>query len=157
MTSREQALSQFLNEVSPDDLIVSSTGKLSRELYELTGGASHFYMQGSMGCALPLALGLAMNTPKQVYCLTGDGSFLMKLGAYATYLEHYPRNLEIVIFDNGCHGSTGGQPTCFRQAEKWVRQFCRIIKVASGAREDLSRPKISCREIARRFRAKVKK
>jgi thiamine pyrophosphate-dependent acetolactate synthase large subunit-like protein len=72
----------------------------------------NFYMLGSMGLAVPIALGVALAQPnRRVFALEGDGSILMQLGALATVAERGQRNLAIVIMDNGAYQITGGQPT----------------------------------------------
>jgi len=157
--TRENAISNLLNEYK-DALIVSSTGKISRELFELRKKrkerTNDFYMQGSMGCAIPIALGLALNCPsKKVLCLTGDGAVLMKLGSLATVLKHKPDNLEIIVLNNNSHESTGGQPTNFDKVKFFVKQVCRIIEVEPKSRKDLGRPNISCKQITRNFRKNV--
>jgi phosphonopyruvate decarboxylase len=96
--------------------VVSSTGKLSRELYELDDRSAdkcnRFYMVGSMGCAAGFALGVARARPdRNVLVLDGDGALLMKLGSLATVGYVAPENYHHVTFDNAAHESTGGQPT----------------------------------------------
>jgi phosphonopyruvate decarboxylase len=96
--------------------VISTTGKLSRELYELDDRAhdkrNRFYMVGSMGCAAGFGLGVARAQPERpVIVLDGDGALLMKLGSLATTGALAPRNYHHVVFDNGAHESTGGQPT----------------------------------------------
>jgi phosphonopyruvate decarboxylase len=69
-------------------------------------------MVGSMGCVLPLALGLALARPElRVIALDGDGAALMRLGAFATAGAYGPANLSHLLLDNGVHDSTGGQAT----------------------------------------------
>ena len=72
----------------------------------------NFYMLGSMGLAAPIALGVAVAQPKRkVFALEGDGSLLMQLGCLSTIAARAPRNLTIVIWDNGIYQITGGQHT----------------------------------------------
>ena len=96
--------------------MVSTTGKLSRELCELDdrdhSRRNRFYMVGSMGCAAGFGLGVARAQPQRpVIVLDGDGALLMKLGSLATTGALAPRNYHHIVFDNGAHESTGGQPT----------------------------------------------
>lgn len=119
--SREDALRRLLpllngtgNQTPP--LVIATTGKLSRELYELDdtdhSRSNRFYMVGSMGCALAFGLGVARAQPdRKVIVLDGDGALLMKLGSLATVGSTGPSNLHHVVLDNGAHDSTGGQPT----------------------------------------------
>jgi phosphonopyruvate decarboxylase len=100
----------------PAAAVIATTGKLSRELYELDDrdGTKHnrFYMVGSMGCAAPFAVGISRAQPQRpVVVLDGDGALLMKLGTLATIGSLAPKNFRHVVFDNGAHDSTGGQPT----------------------------------------------
>lgn len=96
--------------------VVSTTGKLSRELFELDDKAhdkpNRFYMVGSMGCAAGFGLGIARARPaRKVLVLDGDGALLMKMGTLATIGDRKQANLHHVVFDNGAHDTTGGQRT----------------------------------------------
>ena len=115
--TREQALEVLapaLNEALP--AVISTTGKASRELYELDdqdhSRANRFYMVGSMGCAAGFGLGIARAQPeRQVVVLDGDGAVLMKMGSLATAGHLGAKNFHHVVLDNGAYESTGGQPT----------------------------------------------
>ncbi|MCM1302707.1 MAG: phosphonopyruvate decarboxylase [Lachnospiraceae bacterium] len=102
---------------SGDDPIISTTGKASRELFELRerAGQSHekdFLTVGSMGHCSSIALGVALHQPdKTVWCIDGDGAALMHMGALPVIANHHPRNLIHVIINNGSHETVGGQPT----------------------------------------------
>lgn len=115
--TREEALEQILPFIPKDAAIVSTTGMLSRELFELREkyNQSHqtdFLTVGSMGHTSQIALGIALAKPdKQVYCFDGDGSAIMHLGSYAVAGSLAPENLKIIVFNNGAHDSVGGQPT----------------------------------------------
>lgn len=156
--TREQALEELLNRIPSEALVVTCNGKLGRELFELRKkrGESNddFIMIGSMGCALPIALGVALNTKKEVYCLLGDGNFLMKMGAYATYLRYRRPNLKLIILNNGRHDSTGGQPTNFFMIDEYL-PFLEVIDILPGARSDLGRPTLTAVEIKDNFMKKV--
>jgi thiamine pyrophosphate-dependent acetolactate synthase large subunit-like protein len=134
-------------------------GKLGRELFELRvqrgESTNDFYVQGSMGCSLGIAMGLAMNTDKQVYALLGDGEFLMKMGSFATFMKYRPKNLRVVIFNNGCHDSTGGQPNSFQNIRDYIIPMVKVIDVERGSRDNLGRPTMTCPEIRDAFRNKV--
>lgn len=92
--------------------IVATTGYTGRELFGVDDRPANFYMQGSMGHASSIALGIALRAPEQtVTVLDGDGAALMHLGAFSTIGAHAPANLVHVVLDNGSHESTGGQPT----------------------------------------------
>src|SRR6202011_2971031 len=92
--------------------LLASTGFCGRELYAIKDRPNHLYMVGSMGCVVPLALGLALARPDvRVVAVDGDGAALMRLGAFATVGAYGPPNLQHLLLDNGAHDSTGGQAT----------------------------------------------
>ncbi len=116
--SREEALRVILPLLNDNDerpAVIATTGKLSRELYELDdrehSRRNRFYMVGSMGCASGFGLGVARTRPGAVLVLDGDGALLMKFGTLATVGATAARNFHHVVFDNGAHDSTGGQRT----------------------------------------------
>ena len=114
--SWEEAIRQILR-VSGDDPVVSTTGKASRELYELrtAQGQGHehdFLTVGSMGHSSSIALGIALQRPeRRVWCLDGDGAALMHLGAMALIGASQPANFIHIILNNTAHESVGGMPT----------------------------------------------
>jgi phosphonopyruvate decarboxylase len=96
--------------------VLASTGFCGRELYAIADRPNHLYMVGSMGCVVPLGLGLALARPDlQVLALDGDGAALMRMGAFATVGTYGPKNLRHLLLDNGAHDSTGGQATVSSQ------------------------------------------
>jgi phosphonopyruvate decarboxylase len=115
--TREKALEIVLNQLPTDAILVSTTGMLSRELFEMREKyrQSHnqdFLTVGSMGHASQIALGIALAKPdKLVICLDGDGAALMHLGNYGVIGDLAPPNLKLILFNNGAHDSVGGQPT----------------------------------------------
>lgn len=115
--TREQAVEAVVAALDPDDAIVSTTGKLSRELYEYRDrtGQSHereFLTVGSMGHASQIAMGIALAVPeRQVFCLDGDGAMLMHMGGAAVAGAAGVANFKHVIFNNGVHDSVGGMAT----------------------------------------------
>lgn len=160
MITREQALDLILETIPSDALVIACNGKLGRELFELRikreEPNNDFILLGAMGCALAVAIGVARNTEKRVYCILGDGNFLMKMGTMATFLALYPKNLFVYILNNDAHDSTGGQPTAFPAIRRFIPQMYnfRIIDVLKGARADLGRPTHSGAEITRNFMKK---
>lgn len=102
---------------SGEDPIVSTTGKASRELFELreTCEQSHrydFLTVGSMGHSSSIALGVALNKPeKRVWCIDGDGAVLMHMGAMAVIGTIKPGNLIHIVINNAAHETVGGMPT----------------------------------------------
>lgn len=115
--SREEALTRLVEAVDPDSMIVSTTGKLSRELFELReslgqGHGNDFLTVGSMGHSSSIALGIALEKPdRKIFCFDGDGAFIMHMGAISNIGALSPKNLVHVVFNNGAHESVGGQPT----------------------------------------------
>ena len=115
--SREEAVQTVAAALDERDVIVSTTGMISRELFEYrTGkGEGHerdFLTVGSMGHASQIALGIALEKPdRRVWCFDGDGAAIMHMGGMAIVAEKAPRNYIHVIFNNGAHDSVGGQPT----------------------------------------------
>ncbi len=105
----------LLNEAEGRPAVIATTGKLSRELYELDDREhtrhNRFYMVGSMGCASGFGLGVARARKGKVLVLDGDGAVLMKLGTLATIGATGLTNLHHVVIDNAAHDSTGGQRT----------------------------------------------
>ena len=108
---------QHIAKASGEDPIVSTTGKASRELFEtrVANGQSHkydFLTVGSMGHSSSIALGIAVNKPKQrIWCIDGDGAVLMHMGSIAVIGANKPKNLVHVIINNGAHETVGGMPT----------------------------------------------
>jgi len=121
--SRENALEVVLPLLEPDAAIVCTTGKLSRELFELrkARGEGHerdFLTVGGMGHASSIALGVALQTKgRPVYCLDGDGALIMHMGALAVIGNNAPANYRHIVFNNGSHESVGGQPTVGRMID----------------------------------------
>ena len=103
--------------VSGTDPIISTTGKASRELFEIreANGQGHgydFLTVGSMGHSSSIALGIALNKPNnKIWCVDGDGAALMHMGALAVIGAHNPENLVHIVINNGAHETVGGMPT----------------------------------------------
>lgn len=116
--TREEAVGVIARLAGSRDAFVSTTGKLSRELFELREAAHQgherdFLTVGSMGHASMIALGIAMEQPnRRIWCLDGDGAALMHLGAMAVIGQRKPRNLVHVVINNGAHETVGGMPVC---------------------------------------------
>lgn len=113
---REEALAVVLDNLSGDEAVVSTTGKTSREVFELRKNRGEtqrdFLTVGAMGHTSSIALGVAMAQPKRaVVCIDGDGSMLMHLGAMAIIGSVAPANLLHLVLNNQSHESVGGQPT----------------------------------------------
>ena len=167
----------------PDDVpVVVTTGKAGRELFTLADRGQHLYQVGSMGCAAPMGLGIALTTSRRTLVLDGDGAALMKLGAMATIGAHRPAGLLHVVLDNGVHDSTGGQATvsatvdfagvalacgyaraftcdsvagfeaAFAQALAGSGPALLHVRIRPGSIAGLGRPTVAPHEVAQRFR-----
>lgn len=116
--TREEAAGLILEASGPSDCFVSTTGKLSREIFELreARGEDHrrdFLTVGSMGHASMIALRIAEEKPdRRVWCLDGDGAAFMHLGSLPLIGRRSPKNLIHVIINNGAHETVGGMPVC---------------------------------------------
>lgn len=114
---RESAIRSIIKTIHQDDVIVSTTGKISRELYEsskliLNNCSQSFFTVGSMGHASMIALGIALNkTNKRIYCIDGDGAVLMHMGALPFIAKQNPNNFVHILLNNDAHESVGGMPT----------------------------------------------
>ncbi len=128
-TSRDQAkvmnrfdiTQRLIGLLRRDEAVIAGIGYTNFDLWaasETPAGRrqQNFYMLGSMGLAVPLALGVAIAQPnRKVFALEGDGSILMQLGSFSTVAARAPKNLCIVIMDNGAYQITGGQSTMTAQ------------------------------------------
>ena len=114
---REQAIETVIRQLKNTDVVVSTTGHISREVYETRErlGQSHkqdFLTVGSMGHSSSIALGIALEKPdRTVYCFDGDGAFLMHEGATAVNASKKLNNFKHIVFNNEAHDSVGSQPT----------------------------------------------
>jgi phosphonopyruvate decarboxylase len=121
--TRTQAIEAVLANLRDDDIVVSTTGMTSREVFdyrERSGQGHHrdFLTVGSMGHASQIALGVAAQHPdRTVICLDGDGALLMHLGSMAIIGTQHPVNFRHVVINNGAHDSVGGQPTAARRID----------------------------------------
>ncbi|TAM53161.1 MAG: phosphonopyruvate decarboxylase [Paraburkholderia sp.] len=113
LPSRREALERVIAHTPVSTTVVlASTGFCGRELYALDDRPNQLYMVGSMGCVMPLALGLSLARPDlSVVAIDGDGAALMRMGAFATLGAYGRSNLAHLLLDNGAHESTGGQAT----------------------------------------------
>lgn len=115
--SREEAIQAVAAFAGTDACIVSTTGMISRELFEYResmkqGHSYDFLTVGSMGHASQIALGIALEKEdRTVYCFDGDGAVLMHMGSMAIVGSLHPHNYIHIVFNNGAHDSVGGQPT----------------------------------------------
>tara|TARA_Y100001935_G_scaffold254474_1_gene263655 strand:+ start:323 stop:1462 length:1140 start_codon:yes stop_codon:yes gene_type:complete len=175
--SREQAIKNIVKHLNESDLIVSTTGMTSRELYEhraqaKQGHSNDFLTVGSMGHTASIALGLAQTQiDRKIFCIDGDGSVLMHMGALGVLGSSGTKNIIHIVINNGVHDSVGGQPTvgfdidlpeiakscnyahvfsiedkenlskCLSNVQQLQGPIFIEIKVQKGARDNLGRPK----------------
>jgi len=178
--TREDALKIILDGLTDEDIVVSTTGKTSREIFEIReargqGHSNDFLTVGSMGHTASIAYGVCIGTEKNVYCIDGDGSFLMHMGAMAVIGSNVPKNFKYILNDNSAHESVGGQPTCTEsidvpailkacgfasvavateteEIEKGVAALadgslsCLVIHTKQGSRDNLGRPTTTPKE-----------
>ena len=122
-TMKREEIIRHIVAASGEDPIVSTTGKASRELFEIreANKQSHkydFLTVGSMGHSSSIALGVALNKPeKRIWCIDGDGAVLMHMGAMAVIGANKPANLIHVVINNGAHETVGGMSTVAEQID----------------------------------------
>ena len=115
--TREESLEMIVNHLPDDSIIVSTTGKTSREIYEIRekNNEPHFkdfLTVGSMGHCSSIALGITIAKPSvRVICIDGDGALIMHMGSIPTIGKVRPKNLIHILINNGVHDSVGGQRT----------------------------------------------
>lgn len=140
--SREDALEVVLSHIGKDDFVVSTTGKTSREVFEIRErrGQDHthdFLTVGGMGHTLSISFGMALGTSANVWCLDGDGSLLMHMGSAAVLAQRWPKNLHYVVNNNGAHESVGGQPTVARSVDlPGILSSCGFARVVEARTAD---------------------
>src|SRR6202142_573831 len=109
---RRAAMATLLADRSDDLLVVPGLGSTTWDLFAAGDNDRNFYLWGAMGGAAMIGLGLALAQPKRrVAVITGDGEMLMGLGSLATIGIQQPKNLAVIVFDNGVYGETGMQPS----------------------------------------------
>ena len=113
---RENAIKIIVDNLNEKDIIISTTGKTSRELFEYRIAKKEiprdFYTVGSMGCSSSIGLSIALSKPnRKLFVFDGDGAAIMQLGSLATIGHYSPKNFYHIIFDNNSYDSTGGQLT----------------------------------------------
>ncbi len=110
--NRSDLTRRLVARLKKDEAVVGGIGNTHFDLWAAAQRPQNFYMLGSMGLAVPIALGVAVAQPqRQVFALEGDGSLLMQLGALGTVATVKPKNLVIIVWDNGVFQITGAQPT----------------------------------------------
>jgi thiamine pyrophosphate-dependent acetolactate synthase large subunit-like protein len=149
--SRADLTARLVGRLQAEEAIVAGIGFTNFDLWTVGHRPQNFYMLGSMGLALPIALGVALAQPaRRVFALEGDGSLLMQLGVLGTIAGRRPGNLAMIVWDNAAYQITGGQPTATAEAvdlvgvargcgiasSHWVRDeahFDQLVGEALGA------------------------
>jgi len=131
--NRFELTKRLVAQLKRDEAVIGGIGNANFDLWASGQRPQNFYMLGSMGLAIPIALGVALAQPRRhVLALEGDGSLLMQLGCLATVAERAPKNLTIVVWDNGIYQITGSQPTASASAADLVA-IARGAGIASSA------------------------
>tara|TARA_R100001591_G_C4293498_1_gene168401 strand:+ start:144 stop:608 length:465 start_codon:yes stop_codon:yes gene_type:complete len=142
MLSRKEAINNIFEKHGEDAIYVTNTGYISRAVYnEYPTNKNIFYMQGSMGLAPCIGLGIAMSSNKDVVVLSGDGALLMHLGITHTIAEQNLKNLFVYVLDNGCHESVGGYD-CVELKDSSTG-ITEVIKISNDGKTD--RVKLDCK------------
>lgn len=108
----QRALMLKLLKKNRDAIIIGSLGTISKDLEEIPH-KHKILIRGAMGCVMGVGLGYALSSKKKVIVIVGEGSFLMKLGSIATINKYKPKNLKVIILNNGKYASCGGQKNNF--------------------------------------------
>ena len=125
--NRSDLTRRLVARLQREEAVVGGIGHTHFDLWAAGPRPQNFYMLGSMGLAIPIALGVAVAQPqRKVIALEGDGSLLMQLGALGTVASVQPKNLVIVVWDNGSYQITGSQPTLTSSSVD-------LVAVAQGA------------------------
>jgi thiamine pyrophosphate-dependent acetolactate synthase large subunit-like protein len=125
--NRSELTRRLVAKLKRQEAVIAGIGNTNFDLYAAGHRPENFYMLGSMGLACPIALGIALAQPERgVIALEGDGSILMSLGCLTTIGMVKPRNLTIIIMDNGIYQITGKQPSA-------TQRTADIVAIARGA------------------------
>jgi len=125
-----------------EEAVIGGIGNTNFDLWSAGRRPQNFYMLGSMGLAFPIALGVAVAQPRRrVIALEGDGSLLMQLGCLTTIAATVPKNLTLIVMDNGIYQITGGQPTPAAAASDIVAvaRGCGLESAWASDEEDFER------------------
>jgi thiamine pyrophosphate-dependent acetolactate synthase large subunit-like protein len=140
--NRFELTQRLVAKLKDEEAVIGGIGNTNFDLWSAGRRPQNFYMLGSMGLAFPIALGVAIAQPKRrVIALEGDGSLLMQLGCLSTIAATAPRNLTLVVMDNGIYQITGGQPTPAAAATDLVAvaRGCGLESAWAADEEDFER------------------
>lgn len=134
--NRQEAIETTMTTIDSQDVVVSTTGLISREIFEKFDSKRNIYVPGSMGLTSSIGLGLAVSCPnKKVIVIDGDSSLLMNLGSIVTIGNRQPANLLHIVIDNGSYGSCSEEKSMSDSAhlEKLALNVgYQFIRVVSG-------------------------
>ena len=147
--NRIDAIREIMENIT-DELVICSTGMISREAFAVRDRPENFYVMGSMGASLGIGIGLALHTDRNVIVMAGDGDILMSMGTLVLMNHLSLENLKLYILDNNCYSSTGGQKTCSDAVDFTKIADCKVIKV-HPEKGEAPRISITHKEITRRF------
>ena len=137
--NRFDLTSRLVAKLKNEEAVIGGIGNTNFDLWAAGHRPQNFYMLGSMGLAFPIALGVALAQPaRRVFALEGDGSLLMQLGCLSTIASLKPKNLSMIVMDNGVYQITGAQPTPAAAASDIVAiaQGCGLADSAWAADEE---------------------
>ena len=135
MFSRKAVIKEIFDS-HPDAIFITNTGYISRAVYsEYPNNKNIFYMQGSMGLAPCIGLGMALNTHKDIVILSGDASLLMHLGITLTIADQMLNNIWLYVLANGCHESVGGFE-CSDISNVELKGVDKVFVISNEGKED---------------------
>ena len=137
--NRFELTKRLVAQLKRDEAVIGGIGNANFDLWVSGQRPQNFYMLGSMGLTIPIAFGVAVAQPdRHVVALEGDGSLLMQLGCLSTIAMQAPKNLTVVVWDNGMYQITGGQPTASQATTDLVgvARACGLSNSAWAADED---------------------
>ena len=142
LPTRRETLKVLTDLSDKNTVLLATTGKTGRELFEVADKPNHLYMVGSMGCISSLGLGLAISQPgKKIVVIDGDGSAIMRMGSFTTNAYYQPDNLLHILLDNNTHDSTGGQATVSHNIDfvDHAASVCYPIALRVGTLDELTK------------------
>lgn len=150
------AIKRVMDKVK-NELVITSVGTISREVFACCDRPGNLYLMGAMGCALGVGIGLALNTEKKVVVIAGDGDILMSLGTLVLMEKLGLKNLELHIMDNGVYAATGCQSTCsaWMDFNDIIHPTACVVWSIEPRKTDAPRITLSPIEIQERFYAAV--
>jgi thiamine pyrophosphate-dependent acetolactate synthase large subunit-like protein len=137
--NRFDLTSRLVAKLKKEEAVIGGIGNTNFDLWAAGHRPQNFYMLGSMGLTFPIALGVALAQPnRRVFALEGDGSLLMQLGCLSTIATLKPKNLSMIVMDNGIYQITGAQPTPAAAATDLIAVAvgCGLTNSAWAADED---------------------